>query len=266
MDEDVSQAPADRIAGMTQRMPAIFLPGIVMPAALRYARLLDALAGSAPALTKELEVYAEPSPPDGYSIEREVEGISRVADDAGWERFHLYGHSAGGAIALAYAAACPERLVSLALDEPATDFSSESLATLREGFARIEQLPPPERMRAFAQMQLAPGVEPPPRPPDPPPAWMEQRPAGIEAFDGAIHRYQLPRERLRNFARPVYYSYGSLSAPSWEAMRATFAALLPDFTAERYDGLHHFNTSHHAEPSRVASALRALWRRAEDVG
>lgn len=253
----------DQIAKAAAHAPVLFLPGIVMPAALRYAPLFDALGGSAPAVTKELEVYAGPSPPDGYSIEREVAGISRAAAEAGWDRFHLYGHSAGGAIALAYAAAYPERLLSLALDEPATDFSPESLATMREWFARIDQLPPPDRMRAFVQMQLAPEVEPPPPPPDPPPAWMEKRPAGIEAFAEAIQRYQLPRERLRSFARPVYYSYGSLSAPSWDVMRASLAATFPDFTAERFDGLHHFNTSHHAEPGRVASALRELWRRAE---
>ena len=78
-----------------------------MPAALRYAPLIKELGDSTRALAKELEVYAAATPPAGYAIECEVEGISRAADAAGFDRFHLYGHSAGGACALAYAAAPP---------------------------------------------------------------------------------------------------------------------------------------------------------------
>jgi pimeloyl-ACP methyl ester carboxylesterase len=243
----------------------LFLPGIIMPAPLRYAALLGELGDSVHALTKELEVYAGPSPPEGYSIEDEIESISRTADEAGWKRFHLYGHSGGGAIAIAYAATHPERLLSLALDEPASDFRPETRARLRQDFARRDQLPLPERMRAFVQMQLAPGVDPPPPPAGSPPAWMEMRPAGIEAFAKALQRYRLSPEALRAFERPVYYSYGSLSAPHWETMRDALAGSFPDFTAERYEGLHHFNTSHFAEPTRVAVALQKLWTRAEEA-
>jgi pimeloyl-ACP methyl ester carboxylesterase len=35
----------------------------------------------------------------------EVDGIDRAADDEGFDRFHLYGHSGGGAMALAFVAA-----------------------------------------------------------------------------------------------------------------------------------------------------------------
>jgi hypothetical protein len=34
-------------------------------------------------------------------------------------------------------------------------------------------------------------------------------------------------------------------------------ALFPDCTVERYEGCHHLNTSHQAEPERVAAALKA---------
>jgi pimeloyl-ACP methyl ester carboxylesterase len=110
----------------------IFLPGIVMPAAFRYERLLDALGGDVDPLVKELEVYRGPStPPPGYSLEVELAGIGRAADEAGLERFHLYGHSGGGACALAFTAAQPERVLTLAVDEPAIDFSPEDLQELR---------------------------------------------------------------------------------------------------------------------------------------
>jgi hypothetical protein len=42
-------------------------------------------------------------------------------------------------------------------------------------------------------------------------------------------------------------------------MRDRLAGLFEDFTAERYVGLHHLNTSHQAEPDRVAAALKKMW-------
>src|SRR5438093_7544718 len=83
------------MSGSVERV--IFLPGIIMPCALRYAALLRELDGEVDAVAKDLEVYAGPTtPPPGYSIRTEVEGIGRAADAAGFERFHLYGHSGGG--------------------------------------------------------------------------------------------------------------------------------------------------------------------------
>jgi pimeloyl-ACP methyl ester carboxylesterase len=253
---------ADRADLPSSGAPVIFLPGIIMPAALRYAPLIEALGDSARATTKELEVYGSESPPPGYAIEHEVEGISRAADAAGLDRFHLYGHSAGGACALAYVATHPERILSLALDEPASDFSAEDQSELRKGLAGIAELPAAERMQAFLRFNLAPGVDPPAPPTGPAPPWMSSRPGGIEAFGGAMLRHRLATERLRGFDRPVYYSHGSLSHPRWAAMPERLASVFPDFTAELYEGIHHLQTSHQREPARVAVALRRLWSRA----
>ncbi len=213
-------------------------------------------------MVKDLEVYATATPPDGYGIEYEVEGISRAADAAGFDRFHLYGHSAGGACVLAYVAAHPERVLSLALDEPASDFSREDRSALQKDLDGIAGRPADEMLSAFLRLQLAPGVEPPSRPTGSPPEWMANRPAGIDAFTGALSRYRLPPERLHRFGRPVYYSYGSLSHPRWSAMRDRLASIFPDFSSELYEGFHHLETSHQRAPARVASALRQLWSRA----
>jgi pimeloyl-ACP methyl ester carboxylesterase len=233
-----------------------------MPAAIRYAPLLEALDGSTRAVVKELEVYATATPPEGYGIECEVEGISRAADAAGFDRFHLYGHSAGGACALAYVAAHPERVLSLALDEPASDFSREDRLALQQDLDEIAKRPADEMLSAFLRLQLAPGVEPPSRPAGSPPAWMANRPAGIDAFVAALLEYRLPPERLRTFNRPVYYSHGSLSHPRWLAMRDRLAGIFPDFSAELYEGFHHLETSHQRAPARVATGLRRLWSQA----
>jgi pimeloyl-ACP methyl ester carboxylesterase len=239
----------------------IFLPGILRPAALRYAPLIKELADSTRTLTKDLEVYATAAPRAGYAIEWEVDSISRAADAAGFDRFHLYGHSAGGACALAYVAVHPERVLSLALDEPASDFSREDRSALQEDLDEIAGRPADAMLAAFLRLQLAPGVAPPYRPAGPPPAWMVSRPAGIDAFTEALFRYQHSPERLRAFGRPVYYSYGSLSHSRWSAMRDRLAGIFPDFSSELYEGFHHLETSHQRAPARVASALRRLWSR-----
>src|SRR6266849_719989 len=97
----------------------ILLPGGVMPADLAYGALLEALDDDVEAIAKELEVYAGPEPPPGYTLDHEIDGVLRAADEAGFERFHLVGYSGGGASSLAFAAKHPERLLSLALLEPA---------------------------------------------------------------------------------------------------------------------------------------------------
>ncbi len=83
-------------------------------------------------------------------------------------------------------------------------------------------------------------------------------------------RYAALLAELGDEVRPVLkdlelyagFSHGSLSHTSWIGMKDRLATLFPNFTAERYDGLHHFNTSHQAEPARVAAALRHHWSRA----
>jgi pimeloyl-ACP methyl ester carboxylesterase len=237
----------------------ILLPGIVTPAALRYRGLQRALGGSVRTIVKELEVYADPEPPEDYSIDSEVAGISRVADAVGVERFHLYGFSAGGACALAYLAAHPGRVLTLAVDEPATDFSPEDKALVAQEAANVARLPEADRLRAFLQMQVAPGVQVPAPPPGLQPTWIAKRPSGIAAFTTAIQRYTLPEASLSSFNGPVYYSYGRLSNLRWLAMRDRLMRTFRRLTIEEYETAHHLNTSHESHPDRVAAALLRLW-------
>ena len=93
---------------------------------------------------KELEVYAGGQVPDDYSLEMEVEGLRRFASDRGNGRFHLYGYSIGASIALAYAAKHGQQVVSLALDEPATDSPTMIVSPLLRW--DTTRLPPCRRM------------------------------------------------------------------------------------------------------------------------
>lgn len=239
---------------------AVLLPGILMPAIMRYAPLIGALGPEVRAVPKELEVYAHDAPPDDYSVASELAGLERFLGEQGVKRVHLYGHSAGASIALAFAAEHPGRVLSLALDEPATDFSHEDRLALQEQFPqRLEDLPAAERMRAFAHSLVRPGVQlPAPAPPAPGPE-SAKRPQGLLAFEAALYKYALNVSTLRRFAGPVYFSFGSLSSLRWEQMSARVSSWFPRCRVERYDGLHHLNTSHQAEPARVAHALRELW-------
>ena len=78
------------------RWRVILLPGGVLPAEPAYQNLLAELASDADARTKDLEVYVTDRPPPDFSIDIEVGGIARVADEVGFERFHLVGTRVAG--------------------------------------------------------------------------------------------------------------------------------------------------------------------------
>jgi pimeloyl-ACP methyl ester carboxylesterase len=214
-----------------------------------------------------LEVYAGAEPPSDYSLELEVKGVLRAAAARGFERFHLAGYSAGGAASLALAARHPERLLSLALLEPAWS-GNEGLdpaeRAVRQQLERVMELPAEELMPAFVRVQLALGVEPPPPPPGPPPPWMKRRPAGLRAIVDAFDSGELDLEVLSRFRRPVYFALGGLSNPDLYAREAArLSRVFPDFTVEVFEDRHHFDPPHRAEAERLAASLRALWERAE---
>src|SRR5438128_2706853 len=188
---------------------AILLPGSVLPAELAYGSLVAALGSDADAVAKELEVYATAEAPADYTLDLEVAGVLREADERGWARFHLVGYSGGGAAGLALTARHPERLSSLALLEPAWagdwDLGPAEQALWRE-YDRLGALPPDQLMRGFMRLQVKPGVELPPPPPGEPPSWMARRPAGIRAFMQTFETYELDRDALARFDRPVYFA------------------------------------------------------------
>ena len=247
----------------------ILLPGVVLPAELAYGALIDELGSNVDAVAKDLELYSTDKPPDEYSLELEVAGVLREVDARGWDRFHIAGYSGGGTAALALTARHPERLLSLALLEPAWagnwDLDPAERAVWQEA-ERLENLPDDERMRAFMQLQVQPGVALSPPPPGDPPPWMAKRPAGISAFMRTFKTYELDRGALRRFARPVYFALGALSNPAqFGEIAKRLASVFPDFHVEVFENRHHFDPPHRIEPGRLASSLRAVWHRAEAI-
>jgi pimeloyl-ACP methyl ester carboxylesterase len=247
----------------------ILLPGSVLPAELAYGSLVAALGSDAEAIAKDLEVYATAEAPHDYTLDLEGEAVLREADARGWDRFHLVGYSGGGAAALAVAARQPERLSSLALLEPAWagrwGLSPAEEALWRE-YDRLETLPLDGFMRAFMSLNVLSGVELPPPPSGDPPLWMAKRPGGIRAFMQTFRTYELDRDALERFDRPVYFALGGRSNPDqFEAIATRLAGVFPDFRLEVFEGRHHFDPPHRIEPERLADSLRVLWRQAEET-
>jgi pimeloyl-ACP methyl ester carboxylesterase len=239
-----------------------------MPVAVSFGPLLPVIQRDSQVLTKDLELYAGDAPPADYGLDAEVEGIRRVADTAGWWTVHLVGYSGGGAASLAFAARYPQRLLSLALIEPAwignRDWSPEEQAYWAE-MGRIMTLPPDQRLPVFIRAALRPGVEF-SSPPGPPPPWMEKRPAGVAALNKAFRQGDLDLEDFRTFRQPVYLTIGSLSSVVEERKAQRLGRYFPHLSVEVYEGLHHFNPPQRAQPERLASALRALWSQAAAPG
>jgi len=251
-----ASTPNDYVHTVT---PVVLLPGIIQPAALRYAPLIAALGDRVRAVTKELEVYAEPRA--SHRIADEVEGIDRFLDQLGAERAHLYGHSGGGACALAYVAVHPERVATLAVDEPAADFTPACRADpLWPEMRAALALPPDAQLARFIELQLADGVAPPPPSPGPRPPWFASRPAGITTFVGSVLDHAVEPERYASFERPVLLSIGGSSSSFWERMAARLGGLFPTFRLERFPEANHLQTSHQIDPVGVARMLVEFWR------
>jgi pimeloyl-ACP methyl ester carboxylesterase len=250
-------------------MRVMLLPGVVLPAELAYGGLVSVLGSDVEAIVKDLEVYREDSPPPDYSLDMEVAGALREADARGWSRFHLVGYSAGGAAALAFAARQPARLLSLALLEPAWagDWGwSAQHSRLWARYDELAQLPAEQFTSAFMRLQVRADVELPAPPTGPPPPWMGKRPAGIHAVVRAFQSYDLDRDALAGFDRPVYFALGGLSNPDQFGDDAErLGAVFPSFTLEVFADRHHFDPPHRIEPQRLARSLCAIWTRGSQL-
>ena len=249
----------------------ILLPGSVLPVQPAYGELIKALGPDVHAVAKDLELYAGDEPPADWTLDHEVDGVLREADSLGWETFHLVGYSGGGAAALAFAAKHPDRLLSLALLEPAWAGSwdwSPAHAALWKQYEQLESLPPEQFLPAFMRLGVKPDVVLPPPPDGPPPPWMAKRPAGIKAFLRTFKTYDLDRARLAAFQPPVFFSLGGLSNPDDYGEIATRLArvFFPDFHLEVFPKRHHFDPPHRVEPERLAGLLRRHWEAAEGKG
>lgn len=242
----------------------IMLPGSVLPASLAYGALIAALGPGVDVIAKELELYRDDSPPPGWGLDSEIEGVLREADARGWETFHLLGYSGGGAAALAFTAKHPERLLSLTLLEAAWAGNwgwSEAHTLLWKQYQALESLPPDQFMAAFMRLGVRPGVQLAPPPPGDPPPWMAKRPAGVAAFLHEFGAYDLDRTALAAFERPVLFVLGGKSNPDdYGEIARRLSDVFSEYRLVVFDDRHHFDPPHRIEPGRLAALLHEHWR------
>jgi len=245
----------------------VCIPGSVAPAAQRYRPLIDGVGDAADLHLRDLEVYREATPAPGYSIDEELEAIDRFADSKGLRRFHLVGYSGGGYISLAYAGTRPERVISLALFEPAQipgKLSDEEQGMFDSLEAKLRGLQGAEFMATFVREQLKPGVPmPPPPPPGPPSPEMQKRPAGIAALIRAFQAFQFDRARFTEGQFPVFLGYGEQTHEFQQLQAGVLAWLFADIHVRRYAGIHHFVPPEMIYTWEHVGALLDMWQRAE---
>lgn len=99
---------------------------------------------------------------DDYAVPALAERVGRLADDLGWPRFVLVGHSWGGAIACHLAAARPELVQALVLvdsghldyaDTPGADLTATVEDLVAEGDERRLRLPDREAVVAMLEVE-----------------------------------------------------------------------------------------------------------------
>lgn len=244
----------------------ICVPGSVAPAAERYRPLMSAIGAGADFHLKDLEVYREAKPPADYSVEEELDAIDRLADSKNLARFHLVAYSGGGFISLAYAGTRPERVLSLAVFEPARipgPLSEPERAFFSGLEQKLEGLSGPEFMATFVREQVKPGTPLQPPPAAPPTTEMQKRPAGIAALIRAFEAYEFDRELLGRFTSPVYYGYGDLSHEEQALKGGILAQLFPDIHVQRFAGVHHFVPPEQIYVAAQVRSIEDLWRRGE---
>jgi hypothetical protein len=93
---------------------------------------------------------------------------------------------------------------------------------------------------------------------------MSKRPAGIKAFMRTFKNYDLDRQQLASFQRPVFFALGGLSSPvEYGEVANRLSKVFRDFRLEVFEERHHFDPPHRIEPERLAAMLRQHWERAE---
>ena len=244
----------------------ICIPGSVAPSRQRYGPLVERIGDAADLHLKDLEVYREAVPPANYSISEELEAVDRLADAKGLDRFHLVGYSGGGFISLAYAGTRPERIISLAVFEPAQ--IPGQLSAPEEAFfgglrQKLDGLKGDQFMATFVREQVKPGAVLAPPPPGPVSPEMQKRPAGIAALIKGFQEFPFDRHLLRAAPFPVSYAYGDLSHEEQALKAGILATLFADLRVRRYAGVHHFVPSDQIYTSEYAAALLDLWQEAE---
>ncbi|MBE3110822.1 MAG: alpha/beta hydrolase, partial [Acidobacteria bacterium] len=169
-----------------------------------------------------------------YTIDLMVSDVEEIVRLAGFDRFHLVGHSMGGAVAQEIALRSPQKLLSLTLEDSAPKFDLPVDDALFQFRAQRLNLAQTQGMAAAA------ALEPPWLPPHMPPERLretDERLArmSVDAFVAAaraLFDWQGATGRLPSIVAPTLVICGDLDAPSFVEASRRMTQLIPNASLE----------------------------------
>jgi len=171
-----------------------------------------------------------PTDRHSYAIDLMTADVEGLVDEVGFTRYHLLGHSMGGAIVQEIALRSPDRLLSLTLEDTAPRFDLPADNAMFEFRAKRLHLAQTEGMAAAAALEL------PWTPPHMPPERLREvnerlARMSADAFIGAARSlvdWAGTAERASSITTPTLVVYGDLDAPVLVDASRRLAELIPN--------------------------------------
>lgn len=157
-----------------------------------------------------------PSDRSAYTVDQMASDVQELTRSLGFERFHLLGHSMGGAVAQEIALETPERLLSLTLHDTSDDFGRQGMSANMAAWSDYRiRVAEEQGMRALAE--TTPSTASPPHMPPGRASEMQERLArmSVDAFVGAwegLSSWQGTKERAHRIETPTLVVWGDLDA------------------------------------------------------
>jgi pimeloyl-ACP methyl ester carboxylesterase len=156
-----------------------------------------------------------PSDRASYTITQMADDVEALVAEVGYERYHLLGHSMGGAVAQEIALRSPGRIMSLTLEDTGPSFDMGKNEALAKIFADRLRLAEEQGMEAIVNL---PGLPDPPHMPAGRRDYERKRmlgmsPDGYVGAWGALTGWAGTKDRLSSLATPTMVIYGVLDAP-----------------------------------------------------
>lgn len=191
-----------------------------------------------------------------YTIDQMAADVEAIARHAGFERYHLVGHSMGGSIAQEVAIRSPERLISLTLHDTGYKWALNRNEAVQKWIANRHKVAEEQGMAAVAEIPAAL-----PSPPHMPPERNEETKLrlarmSVDGFIGAWDALQTWRgteDRARKIAAPTMVIYGDLDGPLVQAAK-WLAAAIPGAVLEEVPEAGH--SPQYERPEIFNAALR----------
>jgi pimeloyl-ACP methyl ester carboxylesterase len=167
-----------------------------------------------------------------YTIGALAADVEAVIAHVGFERYHLLGHSMGGAVVQEIALRSPHRLISLTLHDTSYRFGLSRSDAVKAWMAARNRLAAEQGMAAVANMPSF--MKPPPH--MPPERREEEKERmtrmsvdGFLGCAGALDSWEGAKERLPTISMPTLVIYGSLDMALIEPAKR-LAATIPGAT------------------------------------